>query len=398
MRKKIAIIGGGPSAMMLAAHLDTDKYEVSLYEKNHHLGKKFLVAGKGGFNLTHSEEVEVFAGRYHPNYFLKKAVTNFSNTDLREWMREIGIETYTGTSKRVFPVKGIKPVDVLDAIVEEINQNHVRIITGMKWLGFATDNSLIFESKYGIENVKPDFAIFALGGASWKITGSDGSWLPHFMEKGINCNPFEPSNCALKTEWPEAVINKLEGAALKNCKFKCGQSFQLGEAVITAFGIEGSGIYPLSQEVRWQLSNLNKAQLYIDLKPQNTIGELEEKLKERKNISITGFLERELNLGEVKTLLLKSIISKDDFVDSSLLSERIKNLPVVITGLAPLDEAISTVGGIDLKEVDEHYQLKKFPNHFVIGEMLDWDAPTGGYLLQACFSMGNQLAHHLNKI
>lgn len=398
MKKSVAIIGGGPSAMLLAAKLNTDKYSVSIFEKNKALGRKFLVAGKGGFNLTHSDELEVFVGRYHPNYFLKHAISTFTNKDLQNWLAEMGINTYVGTSKRIFPTKGIKPVEVLNVIEERIKENKVQINTGYTWKGFAQDGSLLFEEKNGIHCIKSDIVVFALGGASWKVTGSDGSWLSFFMDKEVICNPFEASNCAYKVEWPTEIIEDIEGKALKNCKFKCGNSFHLGEAVLTGFGVEGSGVYPLGPEVRWQLSNKNQAIIHIDFKPQNTEEEIQKKINKRSNDSITRFLEKELKLNAAAITLIKQFSSKEIFTNSEMLAKLIKNFPVTVTALAPIDEAISTVGGIALKEVDENYQLKKLPNHYVIGEMLDWDAPTGGYLLQACFSMGNQLAHHLNKL
>lgn len=398
MKKSVSIIGGGPSAMLLAAKLNTDKYSVSIFEKNKALGRKFLVAGKGGFNLTHSDELEVFVGRYHPNYFLKHAISTFTNKDLQNWLAEMGINTYVGTSKRIFPTKGIKPVEVLNVIEERIKENKVQINTGYTWKGFAQDGSLLFEEKNGIHCIKSDIVVFALGGASWKVTGSDGSWLSFFMDKEVICNPFEASNCAYKVEWPTEIIEDIEGKALKNCKFKCGNSFHLGEAVLTGFGVEGSGVYPLGPEVRWQLSNKNQAIIHIDFKPQNTEEEIQKKINKRSNDSITRFLEKELKLNAAAITLIKQFSSKEIFTNSEMLAKLIKNFPVTVTALAPIDEAISTVGGIALKEVDENYQLKKLPNHYVIGEMLDWDAPTGGYLLQACFSMGNQLAHHLNKL
>lgn len=398
MKKSVAIIGGGPAAMAIAAKLNPEKYNVTIYEKNKKLGRKFLVAGKGGFNLTHSDELEVFVGRYQPNYFLKHAISNFTNKDLQGWLGEMGIETYVGTSKRVFPVKGTKPIDVLDAIESQLRKNRVEVKTNYNWIGFAKDNSLMFESKDGIYNLKADVVVFALGGASWKVTGSDGTWMSYFIDKEITCNPFEASNCAYKAEWPASIIEDIEGKAIKNCKFKCGNSFHLGEAVLTSFGIEGSGVYPLGPEVRWHLANKKLAVIHVDFKPQNTADEIESKIVNRKNSSITKFLEAELKLSGAAVTLIKEYSSKEIFTNPVMLTQLIKNFPINITGLAPLDEAISTVGGISLKEVDEHYQLKKLPNHFILGEMLDWDAPTGGYLLQACFSMGNNLAHYLNRL
>lgn len=398
MKKSVVVIGGGPAAMKLATGLDSEIFDITIYEKNSAIGRKFLVAGKGGFNLTNSENLEAFVERYHPNNFIKEAIMNFTNTDLQTWFSDIGIETYIGTSKRVFPAKGTKPVQVLEAILAQLEKNKVKIITRHKWNGFADDNSLIFETKSGIIHRKSDIVVFALGGASWRITGSDGSWLSYFINKGIACNPFEASNCGYRTEWPESITESLAGKPIKNCKFKCGGVFHNGEAVITVDGIEGSGVYSLGPEVRAQLANKNIAELYIDFKPQNTLEEIEEKLSRRKSNTITRFLEEGLNLGVAKTKLLKAFCSKEEFVNTYVLARKIKNFEVKIIGLAPIDEAISTVGGIALKEVDANYQLKSMPNHYVIGEMLDWDAPTGGYLLQACFSMGNNLAHHLNRI
>lgn len=398
MRRSVAIIGGGPSAMILAASLDAEKFAVTLYEKNSTLGKKFLVAGKGGFNLTHSEEINLFISRYKPELFLKNAITNFTNNDLQKWLKEIGISTYTGSSKRIFPEKGIKPIEVLNAIVSEIIKKGVTIVAGTKWIGFDSDNSLLLETKNGIVNGSADYVVFALGGASWKITGSDGTWLNYFKQKNIACNPFEASNCAYRIKWPEELLKTARGMAIKNCQFTCGNSFQLGEAVITESGIEGSGVYPLGHEVRKQLSNDNSAEIRVDFKPQNTIADLTTKLLARKKSSVTDYLIKDCNLGKAKTLVLKAMLTKAEFTDIQLLAEKIKNLPLPVTGLAAIDEAISTVGGIDLREVDENYQLKKMPRHFAIGEMLDWDAPTGGYLLQACFSMGNKLANYFNAI
>ncbi|MES2394822.1 MAG: TIGR03862 family flavoprotein [Bacteroidota bacterium] len=396
MKRAIAIIGGGPAAMMLAASLDELKFDVTIYEKNNALGRKFLVAGDGGFNLTHSEDTEQFISRYTPASFFSSIISSFTNTDLRNWLNNIGIETFVGSSKRVFPVQGIKPIDVLNAILDILKKKNVSIKTRHNWKGW-NNNELIFETANESINVKADITIFALGGGSWQVTGSDGKWTNYFSEKGIDIIPFQASNCAYEIKWENEFIKIAEGASLKNISLKCSKKEKKGELVITKFGLEGGSIYALSAEIRKQLNSNNTAKIFLDLKPTLTVEEIKNKISNKGNKSLSKHLENELNLNQVQLALLKTVLSKTDFTDIETLSEKIKNLPLIITSAAPVDEAISTVGGISLNEIDNTFQLKKLPNHYVIGEMLDWDAPTGGYLLQGCFSMGYFLAKSLNE-
>lgn len=398
MKKSISIIGGGPSSLMLAATIDTKKFNVTIYERNHTPGRKFLVAGKGGFNLTHSEEVASFINRYSPSSFFSNIILAFSNSDLQKWLDNIGIPTYTGTSKRIFPIKGIKPIHVLKAFLKIADQKKIDIKTHYHWKGWTTRNQLLFNNNSKEVIVKSDITIFALGGASWKITGSDGSWLPHFQNKGITTIPFQPSNCSFEVKWPTAFLNLAEGKSLKNISIEYHSHSKKGELIITKFGLEGNAIYALSPDLRKDLAHSGSATIFLDLKPSWTLDILLDKIKHRGNKSITKQLNDELNINEPQLFLLKSVLSKAEFTNYQILANKIKRLPILITGIAPIDKAISTVGGIDLNEIDANFELKKFPNHFVIGEMLDWDAPTGGYLLQGCFSMGYSLANHLNKI
>jgi uncharacterized flavoprotein (TIGR03862 family) len=397
MKRAIAIIGGGPAAMMLAATLDELKFEVTIYEKNNALGRKFLVAGDGGFNLTHSEETEPFISRYTPASFFLNIISSFTNTDLRNWLNSIGIETFVGSSKRVFPAKGIKPIDVLNAILGVLNKKNVSIKTRHTWRGW-NNNELIFETANQTINVKTDITIFALGGGSWKVTGSDGKWINYFSEKGIEIIPFQASNCAYEIKWETGFIKIAEGALLKNISLKCGDKEKKGELVITKLGLEGGSIYALSPEIRQQLNLTNKAKIFLDLKPSLTVSEIKNKISNKGNKSLSKHLENELNLNQVQLALLKTVLSKTDFTNIETLSEKIKNLELIITSAAPIDEAISTVGGISLNEIDNTFQLKKISGNYVIGEMLDWDAPTGGYLLQGCISMAYCLAKKLNEI
>ncbi len=395
MKSSIAIIGGGPAAIMLAAQLDEQKFDVTIYERNAALGRKFLVAGDGGFNLTHSEETEQFISRYTPASFFEPIISSFTNNDLRNWLSYIGIETIIGSSKRVFPVNGVKPIDVLNVILNVLKKKNVSIKTQHTWKGWS-NHELVFEANTQTKNVKADITVFALGGASWKVTGSDGSWIKLFREKGIDIVPFQASNCACGIKWDKEFITIAEGESLKNISLKCGDKEKKGEVVITKFGLEGGAIYALSPSIREQLNKQKTAILYLDLKPQLTVYEIKNKIVNKGNKSLSKQLTDELSLNKVQLTLLKSILSKDEFTNIEVLSNKIKNLPLTITSTAPIDEAISTVGGISLNEIDEHFQFKKMAATYVIGEMLDWDAPTGGYLLQACFSMGYCLAKNLN--
>ncbi len=385
MKKSIAIIGGGSAALMLAAQLDENKFDVTIYERNAAVGRKFLVAGDGGFNLTHSEELEKFISRYTPSDFLKNSISSFTNENLREWFSKIGIETFVGSSKRVFPIEGIKPIDVLNAILTELKRKNVVIKTNHTWQGFE-DSSF-----------KADITIYALGGSSWKVTGSDGSWTNYFSEKGIEVLPFQASNCAYEVKWKEEFKSLAEGKTLKNIAIKCDAKERKGELVITKFGLEGGAIYALSPKIRSHLNDDDFATVYLDLKPSLSLEQIRDKFSARGNRSIKKLLIDRLNFDDTQIELLKTLLSKDDFTYLEDLAKNIKNLPITITSAAPIDEAISTVGGISLNEVDANFQLKKIPNNYCIGEMLDWDAPTGGYLLQGCFSMGYCLAQHLNN-
>jgi len=381
-KTKVAIIGSGPSALMLAAKLDEAKFDTTIYEKNSAPARKFLVAGSGGFNLTHSEPLEQFIKRYHPSAFMEPLLRTFSNTDLQSWLDSIGIPTFTGTSRRIFPKKGIKPIEVLNAILKVLKDKNVKLQTGYSWQG---------------EELDSDITVFALGGSSWKITGSDGKWTEYFQNKGIEIVPFQPSNCAFQIHWPKNLISLAAGLPLKNISLKSLNVRKEGEVVITEFGMEGSAIYALSPQIRQQLNEHQKAIVYIDLKPSLSLAALIELLKNKTgNTTMTKYLDGVVNLSKAQLALLKNSTEKDDFLNPETLAIKIKELPLEITGMGPVDEAISTVGGISLNEIDAHFQLKKWPNHYAIGEMLDWDAPTGGYLLQGCFSIGYSLAEHLN--
>ena len=393
MKKSISIIGGGSAAIAFAAHIDTKKFDVVLYEKNKALARKFLVAGDGGFNLTHGLSVQDMLKQYEPLGFLDEALLQFSNDDFRLWLKEIGIETYVGSSGRVFPIKSIKPIEVLQAITKVLKNKGVQIQTAKHWTGWNADSTLQLSSS---ETLKSDIVVFALGGASWKVTGSDGTWLSLFKSKNIPCIEFKAANCAFEIQWPNDFITHHAGKALKNIHLSSGLKACQGELSVTSFGLEGNAIYPLSSNIQSDLASIGHAQIFIDFKPMFSEEALLIKLEKSKAKSINDKLKIDLALNNTAIQILKNHLSKEAYSNYVSLSQAIKHLPLKITAAAPIDEAISSTGGIDLEAIDENFQLKQMPKHYCVGEMLDWNAPTGGYLLQACFSMGVKLARHLN--
>jgi uncharacterized flavoprotein (TIGR03862 family) len=394
MKKKVAIIGGGPSAFLLAAFLDATTFEVTIYEKNKTAGRKFLVAGKGGFNVTHSEPIEQLIKRYTPTGFLDNPLLDFTNTDFRNWLDQIGIPTYIGSSKRVYPKEDIKPIEVLNAILKFLKEKGVVLKYEHTFSDWDDDNNPILNSK----PIKADCVVFSLGGGSWKITGSDGTWLKTFSEKGIKTIPFQASNCGYQVEWKSHFIQKNEGIPLKNITISCRNATQKGEAVITKFGLEGNAIYGLSPQIREELNTHSKATIFIDCKPSLTLENVISKINSSTYRNTTEILKKELKLSSPQIDLLKNYLTKESYLNTQLLASNIKKFPLEIINTATIDEAISTVGGIDVGAVSENFELQNIPNQFCIGEMLDWDAPTGGYLLQACASIGVSVAKHLNTM
>ena len=399
MKKTISIIGGGASALILGCELDPKKYTIGIYEKNTALARKFLVAGDGGLNLTHSEDEAKFILRYTPSEFLETSFKHFSNKDLVVWLNNLGIETFVGSSGRIFPKKDLKPIEVLNSLEEKIKNNHVTINFKHEWNGFLSNNELLFKTPAGNKQLQSDVVIFCLGGASWPVTGSKGEWITFFNEKGIKTMPFKASNCSFNINWPKEIIKSIEGKPLKNISIACGNKVNTGEIVLTSFGIEGSGAYPLSPQIREELNKFGHAKIYIDLKPLLSSEDALKKItNSRSKLSYTENIVKQLNLNKTQIILLKSVMSKSDFLNPIKFVNNLKNLELLISSLGPIEDAISSVGGISLTEISEDFELKKIKNNFVIGEMLDYDAPTGGYLLQSCFSMGKHLADHLNDL
>jgi len=386
-RKQIAIIGGGPAGL-LAADVLSPSHEVHIYEKEKSVGQKFLVAGKGGFNITNGLKRNELAAKYSPEYFLKEALLDFDSTSVREWLLRMGIPTFEGSSGRVFPEKGLTPADILKKIKEKLIQQGVEFHTKHIFTGLGEDQSVIFKSGRNNIIVKADYFIFAMGGASWPVTGSTGEWKKIFEKNDIFTLPFQSSNCGIHINWPENIKTNHTGKPLKNIAVTVNGVSHKGEALITEYGLEGNAIYPVVPEIRKSLNKNEAIYILLDLKPFNTDEQLLQKVQGKTSAKTKNYADI-FNLDSVQLALLKAFTTKESFLSPELFAASLKQIAIPVQSLRPVEEAISTIGGIDLNEMNPDFSFKKLPHCFAIGEMLDWDAPTGGFLLQGCFSMGH---------
>jgi uncharacterized flavoprotein (TIGR03862 family) len=381
--RKIVIIGGG-AAGLLAADLLSATCEVNLYEQGKTVGRKFLVAGKGGFNLTNAATGAELAARYLPPGFLDAALRAFDTAATRAWLLAQGIPTFVGSSGRVFPEKGIKPAQVLQNIKDKLGRQGVRFHYQHEFIGFDEQQKPIVRHGNTDLSLQADRYLFALGGASWPVTGANSRWPAAFARLGLQTLPFQSSNCGVNVCWPAAFRKDYAGTPLKNILVTAGGRGQKGEALITEYGLEGNVIYPLGPTLRAALASGVPASLRIDFKPQNSGSQLLDKIR-GKNIRPKNY-SHEFNLTRAQLALIKAYTTWEQYLDPALFIGHLKELQVPIASLRPVEEAISTVGGIAVGEISADFSLKRFPHLVVMGEMIDWDAPTGGFLLQGCFS------------
>ena len=387
----VAVIGAGPAGLMAAEVLSQAGVKVDLYDSMPSVGRKFLLAGVGGMNITHSEPYPAFLSRYAERApHMAPLLRAFDADSLCQWIHELGIETFIGSSGRVFPTD-MKAAPLLRAWLKRLRESGVVIHTRHRWLGWQADGQLRIASPEGEKTLKPDAVVLALGGGSWARLGSDGAWMPLLAERGVEVAPLQPSNCGFDVAgWSDLLRNKFAGAPLKNIAIALEHSTpRLGECVITASGIEGSLIYAWSAPIREAINQHGAATILIDLLPGKAVDKIEAALaKPRGSRSMSKHLHSQLGLDGVKAALLRELAPTDCFADPAQLAQAIKALPLKLIKTRPLDEAISSAGGVRFEALDEHLMLKQLPGVFCAGEMLDWEAPTGGYLLTGCFASG----------
>lgn len=384
IKTPVLIIGAGPSGLMAAEQLAIAGMEVHIYEQQKAVARKFLVAGHGGFNLTHNEEIDDFVTKYDAPC-LRQMVKAFDNQDTRAWLKTIGIETYVGSSGKIFPLPSIKPIEVLQAWLKRLADLGVKIHTGFRLVDF--DGSSVTLEQHQQQHCIPyQKLILALGGASWKKTGSDGKWYDLFAAKNIDLVPFSAANSGYHTV---ANFSAYEGQVLKNIVLDFEGNKKAGEMVFTHYGIEGSPVYYMNRFTR---KGEFPQTLHIDLKPALSVEKIEEMLLQARNIS--EGLKMKVKLAPLALQLLKKL-DKDTYTSNYKLAQSIKKYPIQVSSLRPIDEVISTAGGVAFEGLSAQLALRAYPNIYCIGEMLDWEAPTGGYLLQGCFSTAVWVAKQL---
>ncbi|WP_263144116.1 TIGR03862 family flavoprotein [Pseudomonas sp. RIT-PI-AD] len=387
------LIGGGPAGLMAAEVLARAGVAVDLYDGMPSVGRKFLLAGVGGMNITHSEPREPFLSRYRERRQEMAALLDGFDADgLREWVHALGIETFVGSSGRVFP-RDMKAAPLLRAWLKRLRELGVRLHTRHRWLGWDESGALRMATPEGERRLRADVLVLALGGGSWARLGSDGAWVPWLAARGVPVAPLKPANCGFEVPgWSPFLRDRFAGAPLKSVALSLpGEPPRLGECVLTQWGLEGSLVYALSAAIRTRIEAEGFAEPTLDLLPQRTLEQVRTALaKPRGSHSMAKHLHRQVGIEGVKAALLRELAPATAFADPSRLAQALKALPVHLVATRPLDEAISSAGGVRFEALDQASMLRDLPGVFCAGEMLDWEAPTGGYLLTGCFASGRR--------
>jgi len=391
----VLIVGGGPAGLRAAELISTAGLHTILAEHKPSVGRKFLVAGRGGLNLTHSEPVENFPARYgKASGHFRNLLADFSPQELRAWAKELGIETFVGTSGRVFPVSK-QAAPLLRRWIQRLRKQGVSFRARHELSGFRRGESgkldVSFATPSGEITLQPRALVIALGGASWPQTGSDGSWVSLFTKVGISVTPLTPANCGYEVDWPAGFLEQAEGLPLKNIVVRAGGESVAGELLITKYGIEGGAIYQLSPVLR----TMTPPCIAIDLKPSFNLEQLEARL--RAATGAQSLLEKATRAWRLSRVARALLELRAPFASAEVLVSLVRAFPLPLRGPRPLAEAISTAGGVSWDELDVHLMLKRWPGIFCAGEMIDWEAPTGGYLLQGCFSTATRAARGAMK-
>jgi len=395
--KSVAIVGGGPAGLMAAEAIlegaESGAAKVDLYDAMPSVGRKFLLAGKGGLNLTHSEPRETFLSRYGTaRDRIGPPLEKFDADALRAWVRALGIETFVGSSGRVFP-EGMKAAPLLRAWLARLRAAGLTVHARHRWQGWRGD-ALLFDTPRGERTARADAVVLALGGASWPQLGSDGSWVPLLAGRGVSMTPLRPANCGFDVRWSDHLRTRFAGAPVKTVVASFTdedghEHRQPGEFVVTSTGVEGASIYALSPPLRDRIHAAGSAILQLDLAPGWDLPRLAAELSHpRGRRSLSSHIQSRIGLKGAKMALLREIVPAPDFADPQRLAAAIKALPLTLVAPRPLTEAISTAGGVAFDALDGHLMIRAMPGVFCAGEMLDWEAPTGGYLLTACFATG----------
>jgi len=395
----VAVIGGGPAGLMAAEVLCQGGVKVDVFDAMPSVGRKFLMAGKGGMNITHSEPLPSFAARYGSRQENMAPLLNaFSPQALREWIHTLGIETFVGSSGRVFP-REMKAAPLLRAWLHRLREAGCSFHMRHRWLGWDENNALRFSTADNEKSVQADAAILALGGGSWARLGSDGLWVPLLEQRGVSVAALKPANCGFNTMWSEHFSTRFAGEPIKTVALSYTDTAGIehrkqGELMITAGGIEGGLIYALSAGLRDKIAASGAVQVYLDLLPDKDSKQVMNEITHpRGSRSMSSHLQSRLGIKGVKAGLLRELLTAQVYADPRLLSAAVKSLPLTLSAPRPLDEAISSAGGVTFESMDEHLMIRGLPGVFCAGEMLDWEAPTGGYLLTACFASGKAAGH-----
>jgi uncharacterized flavoprotein (TIGR03862 family) len=389
MTRRAAIIGGGPAGLMAAEVLRRRGVAVDIFDSMPSLGRKFLMAGKSGLNLTHTEPAEAFLGRYGAaQRRLEPALSAFGPGAVRAWTEELGIATFVGSSGRLFPVD-FKAAPLLRHWLHRLRAAGAAIHVRHRWRGWDADGALVFATPQGESRLRVGATVLALGGGSWSRLGSDAAWVGILSAAGIEVAPLRPANCGFDVAWTPVFRERFAGEPVKTVRLSHGGHNVTGEFVVTDAGIEGGAVYALSAALRKRIAAEGSAILTLDLSPDRSEARLAADLAApRGKHSMAKHLRRKAGLAGVKAGLLREVLNAGEFADPARLAAGIKALPLRLTAARPLDEAISSAGGIPFSEVDDRFMLRKHPGVFCAGEMLDWEAPTGGYLFSACFATG----------
>lgn len=382
-----AVIGGGPAGLIAAERLASAGVDVTVYDHAPSVGRKFLLAGRGGLNITHAEPFEQFVARYgDAGDHLRPSLEAFPPDALRAWCADLGQPTFAGSSGRVFP-EAFRATPLLRAWLARLTDAGVGLAPRTRWLGWSDDGDLLLGTHAGERTERPDATVLALGGASWPRVGSDGGWVDAFLRAGIDVAPLRAANVRVLVGWTSWFVQRYAGEPLKNVALTVGDRTVRGEPVVTEHGLEGGPVYALGDLIRDELDEHGRATITIDLAPDLTVAHLDDRLGRRERDSTSTRLKR-AGLHAVAVNVLREATGNELPTDHAELAALIKAVPLRVTGTASIDRAISSAGGVRWSELDEHLMLRRRPGTFVSGEMIDWEAPTGGYLLQACFSTG----------